>query len=66
MKQQGVVEYTRQELTILRPDVLRAIRGEGFPLVAPGLGARLSLPAAESAKKGPRETSRFESEIPNR
>jgi len=34
LKQQGVIEYTRQELTILRPDVLKAIRGEGGPLVA--------------------------------
>ena len=34
-KQEGVVDYTRRELTILRPDLLQAIRAEGGPLVPP-------------------------------
>ena len=67
LKQQGVVEYTRQELTILRPDLLKAIRGEGFPLVpTAALDARPTPTGAESAKKAPREASRSRSEIPNR
>lgn len=71
LKQQGVVDYTRQELTILRPDLLRAIRSQGFPLVAATAleaGNRIRpIPAErEKARKNPpREGSRFESEIPN-
>jgi CRP-like cAMP-binding protein len=68
-KQQGAVDYSRGDLTILRPDILEAIRSNGFRLSAPG--KRQTLQPARAAgekarKKGSEGDSRSECEIPNR
>jgi CRP/FNR family transcriptional regulator, cyclic AMP receptor protein len=72
LKQQGVLDYSRRgDLTILRPDILAAIRSEGTRLtVAPGgldLGDPLRWPPASerARKKASPGRSRFQSEIPN-
>jgi hypothetical protein len=72
LKQQGVLDYSRRgDLTILRPDILAAIRSEGTRLtVAPGgldLGDPLRWPPASerARKKASPGHSRFQSEIPN-
>jgi CRP/FNR family transcriptional regulator, cyclic AMP receptor protein len=54
LKEQGVVDYTRRELTILRPEVLRAIRAEGFPLVP--ARALEAGPAARDDGKGAKKS----------
>lgn len=68
LKEQGVLDYTRSELTILRPDLLQAIRAEGFPLVPRPLALQAGNPHPmdkKARKKARPNHSRFDGEIPN-